>query len=134
MSCYGKRVLSHIIFAMMLISLVGCEGTSISKKDKDRIADTSYELNIKHEYTQILQCEKELNTLRAINPEQNKRLSEKFSLLMKSAAQYSGLRAQVNPGTQKTVDAMYLYKVNRLCADISQVTLTSLADAGDIIK
>ncbi|WP_249921455.1 hypothetical protein [Serratia plymuthica] len=50
---------------------------------------------------------------------------------MSGAAQYGGLRSQVNAQTQETVDALYRYKVNRLFADITQATLTSLATRGE---
>jgi len=86
------------------------------------------------EAERMAQCQKELEAIKGINPEQHKTFRQEFDRLMSGAAQYAGLRTQVNTGTQETVDALYRYKVNRLCADISQAALTGLSDRGERLK
>lgn len=82
----------------------------------------------------LAQCQRELEVLKSLNPEQHTALRQTFNQLMSGAAQYSGLRTQVNAQTQETVDALYRYKVNRLCANIAQATLADLAKRGEVLE
>lgn len=83
------------------------------------------------ETAQLTLCQKELEALKDINPGQHKDLQRVFDQLMNGAAQYAGLRGQVNAETQQTVDALYHYKVKRLCASIAQTTLNGLVERGE---
>lgn len=80
------------------------------------------------EAARIQSCKGELDALKSLNPKQNLQLQSKFSQLMKKAAQYSNIRNQVSENTRETIDALYRYKVNLLCANIVQAALTNLTD------
>lgn len=54
---------------------------------------------------------------------QQQTFQQEFGRLMRGAAQYASVCTQANSSTQETVDALYRYKVKRLCADISQALL-----------
>lgn len=86
------------------------------------------------EAEQLAQCQKELEALKPVDARQHQTYQQEFSRLMSGAAQYAGVRTQANSDTQETVDALYRYKVRRLCADISQALLTGLADMGERVK
>lgn len=57
----------------------------------------------------------------------NKRKSE-FDKLMSDAVIYNGIRVDVKEYTQGTVDALYRFRVNKLCADISSDILNKLTE------
>ena len=78
--------------------------------------------------------QQQLGALRAIDEKQYQRYKQSFDSLMSGASQYASLRARVNGDTQATVDALYRYKVNYLCAGVNQAVLTGLADRGEQIK
>lgn len=86
------------------------------------------------ESERLAQCQKELDVLKGINAGQYATYKQEFERLMSGAAQYAGVRPRVNWETQETVDALYRYKVNRLCADIIQAALTGLAERGEHLK
>ncbi|MEE4449663.1 hypothetical protein [Serratia sp. C2(1)] len=83
------------------------------------------------EAERMAQCQQELEALKNINSKQHTEYQAEFSRLMSGAAQYAGLRARVNSTAQDTVDALYRYKVTRLCAQVSQAVLNGLADRGE---
>lgn len=83
---------------------------------------------------QLARCQKELEALKPVAAEQHQGFQQEFGRLMSGAAQYASVRSQTNSGTQETVDALYRYKIKRLCADISQALLTGLADMGERVK
>ena len=70
----------------------------------------------------------------ARSTKQYQRYKQAFDSLMSGASQYANLRARVNGDTQETVDALYRYKVNYLCAGVNQAVLTGLADRGEQVK
>ena len=79
-------------------------------------------------------CQKELNILKGVSAEKYRIYKRTFDGLMGGAAQYAGLRKEVNANIQETVDALYRYKVNRLCAEVSQVALEALVERGEQVK
>ncbi|WP_421105900.1 hypothetical protein [Serratia marcescens] len=86
------------------------------------------------ESARLTACQRELGILKGVSPEKYAIYKRKFDSLMGGAAQYAGLRNQVNPGIQETVDALYRYKVNRLCAEVGQVALTALVKRGEQLE
>jgi hypothetical protein len=87
-----------------------------------------------NENTQLQQCRDELDALKSIEATQYGINKAEFDRLMGGAAKYAAVRNKVNNGTQDTVDALYRYKVNRLCAEIKQSLMKSLSDRAESIK
>ncbi|VEI19798.1 Uncharacterised protein [Serratia plymuthica] len=83
------------------------------------------------EAERMQQCQRELEAMRNMDPEKHQKFKREFDTLMSGAAQYAGMRTKVNTDTQETVDALYRYRTNRLCADISAVMMTGLAERGE---
>lgn len=82
------------------------------------------------EVQSLRQCQQELKVLSTLQTSDYPATQRTFDQLMRGAAQYAGLRASVNDVTQDTVDALYRYRVNLLCAKINQAVLTHLAEQG----
>ncbi len=124
-----------LLFTASVALLSGCEA------NKRPAAATQPQLHSEEEKTsaqketeRMALCQKELEALKTINPEQHNALRQEFDRLMSGAASYANVRTRVNSETQDTVDALYRYKINRLCADITQTTLTGLAERGERMK
>lgn len=129
-----KRAVLMVCLGVAVL-LSGCGGGKRPAPATKQSAAQETEISqAQKEAERMAQCQKELEALKGINPEQHKTYRQEFDRLMSGAAQYSGLRARVNTDTQETVDALYRYKVNRLCADIGQAALTGLADRGEKLK
>lgn len=79
-------------------------------------------------------CQAQLDVLRTLKSSQYLHLKQDFDSLMHGASLYAGLRDNVNGDTQNTVDALYLYRVNYLCARITQSVMTGLVTLGDAAK
>lgn len=129
------RVSLLMLFACGTLALSGCTGgkrpVPAAKPAATQDRDTR---QAEKEADRLAQCQKELDALKGINPEQHKSYRQEFDRLMRGAAQYAGLRTQVNSATQDTVDALYRYKVSRLCANIGQATLSGLAERGERLE
>ncbi|HGM5420069.1 hypothetical protein [Serratia liquefaciens] len=82
----------------------------------------------------LQQCQDLLGVLHNINVKDFQQYKQAFDSLMSGASQYAGVRTKVNGNTQETVDALYRYKANYLCAGVNQAVLTSLAERGELVK
>lgn len=126
------------LLACGTLTLSGCTGKRTTSAGLSASHNTEHAAAEKaaadQEVARLTQCQKELDALKGINPEQHQKFLQAFSRLMSGTAQYGNLRTLVNTQTQETVDALYRYKVNRLCADITQATLTGLADRGEALE
>ncbi|TXE66635.1 hypothetical protein [Serratia nematodiphila] len=126
-----SRLTLLTLFTCGTLVLSGCAGKRPSPASQPDASQSAEKAHAEQEAQRLTQCQKELDVLKNLNPAQHTTLRQTFDRLMNGAAQYGGLRPQVNAQTQETVDALYRYKVNRLCADITQATLTSLATRGE---
>lgn len=77
------------------------------------------------------QCQSQLEALKVMSPAQYTRMRSSFDYLMNGAAQYANLRQKINADTQDTVDALYRYRANLLCAQIAQTLLDGLTRRGE---
>jgi len=124
-----------LVFAFLFggsLLLSGCEAPKhavVAAQAKSELAQEP-SLTVP-EAEQLPLCQKELEALKPVAPKRYQTFQQEFSRLMSGAAQYASVRPQVNTGTQEAVDALYRYKIKRLCADISQALLTDLADMGE---
>lgn len=115
--------------------LSGCEGSKRpAAVTQPQLSSEEEKSPAQKETERMALCQKELEALKAINPEQHTALRQEFDRLMGGAAAYANVRTRVNSDTQDTVDALYRYKINRLCADITRATLTGLAERGERLK
>lgn len=72
-------------------------------------------------------CRRELDALRKVDiPLYNKRKVE-FDRLISGASLYNGVRSDVRDNTQSAVDALYRFRADKLCADISSDLLNQLS-------
>lgn len=118
---------------MVSILLTGC---SFSDQPEPTVAGIEFQGKTKamDEVEQMKQCQAELEVLKSIGSTQYVLIKAEFDKLMAGAAQYSGIRTHINDTTQYTVDSLYRYRVNLLCAKINQAVLNQLADRGETIK
>lgn len=98
---------------------------------KEIMKDT---LRQQREMELLQQCQDLLGVLHNINVKDFQQYKQAFDSLMSGASQYAGVRTKVNGNTQETVDALYRYKANYLCAGVNQAVLTSLAERGELVK
>ncbi|ATA19214.1 hypothetical protein EDC48_111106 [Gibbsiella quercinecans] len=136
---YLSRCVQIALLCLAGASVVGCKNAPVQKrivpeKTAEVQAPSPEEQRKQREAERLQQCQKELDALRTINAEQYQQNKRAFDALMSGASQYAGLRTQVNSDTQDTVDALYRYKVNRLCAEVNQAVLAGLAARGEQIK
>ncbi|MEG9795518.1 hypothetical protein V6X42_23885 [Serratia marcescens] len=80
----------------------------------------------------LRQCQQQLRALGTLQDASYPATQRAFDHLMRGAAQYAGLRTRVNESTQDTVDALYRYRVNLLCAQINHAVLNRLAEQGSV--
>ncbi|MHA6679812.1 hypothetical protein ACX43S_25295 [Enterobacter cloacae] len=120
-----RRALVYVILAWSVFLLSGC-GSRVSNNEGGPL-DYSQET----ESARLKQCQEELEALNTVAPADYTKYRKEFDRLMNGAAQYAGLRDTVGNGTRNTVDALYHYKVNLLCADVSQAMLKGLTERGE---
>lgn len=132
----GHTVILLVALATCIVTLSGCETSrrSAAVATKLSVEKQADDMRVEKEAARMAQCQKELEALEGISPAQHKTYKAEFGQLMSGAAQYAGLRTQVSDSIQETMDALYRYKVNRLCADITQAALTGLVERGERFK
>ncbi|OUC37011.1 putative secreted protein [Enterobacter sp. J49] len=113
-----RTYLRVVKVSTLLLMLTGCVGKQSAGEPQTESA-------------RLQLCQKELEGLKTVVPKEYNNYRHDFDRLMQGAAQYSSLRAVVGGETRYTVDALYVYKVNLLCAGIGQRMLTGLAERGE---
>lgn len=86
------------------------------------------------EPTPMSRCQRELASLQTISPQTYAVRKANFDSLLVNASLYSGVRGDVNALTKDTVDALYKYKTDRLCAEIGQDLLNGLIRNMESVK
>lgn len=72
-------------------------------------------------------CRRELEALKKIDGAVYTKRKGEFDRLMSGASLYNGVRGDVGNYTQSAVDALYRFKADKLCADISNDVLNGLS-------
>ncbi|AKG68303.1 Uncharacterised protein [Serratia fonticola] len=134
-----NRSLRGGILFLIALGGVACQtpkpGTAPAGKPTATGATQSEEERLKQrELAQLTLCQEQMGALRKITPKQHQQYQQAFDGLMQGAAQYARVRVQVNENTQETMDALYRYKINYLCANVSQAVLTGLAERVELGK
>jgi len=131
-----KKPINHTIhtvtLCLILFGTTACQSQKTPKDNAQKVSEES--LNKQREAERLKLCQEQLGVLSNINPKQYQQYKQTFDNLMSHASQYADLRVLVNNNTQETVDALYLYKVNFLCAGVNQAVLTGLTERGEQIK
>ncbi|EPC0237626.1 hypothetical protein [Escherichia albertii] len=119
-----------LVFQVLLTSMLlgGCEskpgikplqqttGIKLVSSSGDRLDDVE----------KMERCRRELEALKKIDSAvYNKRKAE-FDKLVSGASLYNGVRSDVGNYTQSTVDALYRFRSDKLCADIASDVLKGL--------
>ncbi|ATM77930.1 hypothetical protein CRN79_19780 [Serratia fonticola] len=79
-------------------------------------------------------CQSELASLKQVNPKAYAVKQANFNRLVNNASVYSAVRGDVNSTTKDTLDALYKYKTNQLCAEIERDVLQGLIQRGESVK
>lgn len=79
-------------------------------------------------------CQKELASLKTVNPRAYAVRKAYFDNLVKTASVYTAVRGEVNSLTKDTLDALYKYKTNQVCAEIERDVLNGLIRKGESVK
>lgn len=112
---------------LFILLLMGCQH---KPKTVDIVDAKTHLIEKQHqENSRLENCHGELESLKAINSEKYMQTKKQFDQLMQGTAQYAGIRSNVKSSTQETVDALYRYRVNLLCTEISNTLLNSLVIA-----
>lgn len=121
------------ILCLLALSMTACQKQKLSPLSVTRKGDTAQiqaddAARRQREEDRLQLCHKQLSALHNIDVKQYQHYKQAFDSLMSGASQYAGLRTRVNSDTQDTVDALYRYKVNYLCAGIDNAVLNGLAE------
>uniref|UniRef100_A8GJF5 Lipoprotein n=2 Tax=Serratia TaxID=613 RepID=A8GJF5_SERP5 len=114
---------------LLTVLLSGCQSTQRTATAGAPLPMQT-EQQASKEVQHLRQCQQELKALNTLQAASYPALQRTFEQLMRGAAQYAGLRTNVNENTQDTVDSLYRYRVNLLCAQINQAVLNRLAEQG----
>ncbi|VXC99489.1 hypothetical protein [Serratia oryzae] len=79
-------------------------------------------------------CQSELASLQSVNPKAYAAKKAYFDSLVRNASVYSAVRGDVNTQTKDTLDALYKYKTNQVCAEIERDVLNGLIRRGESVK
>lgn len=122
--------MKYMIWVLSLLFLIsGCENTESmqyqqKKLNSNPVSVAGDKLN---DVEKMERCRRELDALKKVdNVVYTKRKTE-FDKLISGASLYTGVRNEIGNYTQNAVDALYRFKADKLCADISNDVLNGLA-------
>lgn len=136
--CKGKYLIRRkvrftwitLVLGGVCLYTTGCE----NKKTTDDKLSTQQKVEVRinadnlNDIEKMERCRRELNALKKIDSSiYNKRKLE-FDKLISGATLYNGVRNDVGNYTQSAVDALYRFRADKLCADISADVLELLSD------
>ncbi|HIF2548639.1 TPA: hypothetical protein ACXZLZ_004203 [Salmonella enterica] len=120
-----------MVLAGLLMS--GCDAGRVTMKKvnsadgntiKPVVSAVSDKLN---DIEKMERCQRELEALKRIDIRVYNQRKTEFDTVMQGADIYSGVRSDVSESTQSAVDAYYRYRVDKMCADISNDVLQKLS-------
>ena len=121
----------HFLFLMPLLSVLitGCDKQAVDKTlHQDVILENKNHFGDKLDDVERMErCRRELDALKKINPQIYKMRKTEFDNLMAGAVIYNGVRNDIGDYTQNAVDALYRFKTEKFCADISADVLNNLS-------
>lgn len=120
--------ITHLVAVLLVFLVSGCQVTPHSS---DSPQQTEHSAKYNQENENLKRCQAQLEALKTMNQPDYNRLNNSFIYLMTSAAQYSGMRKNVDANTQDTVDSLYHYRANLICSKIAQTLMDSLASKGE---
>ncbi|HFW2817483.1 TPA: hypothetical protein ACIBBU_003219 [Salmonella enterica subsp. enterica serovar Java] len=120
----------YIMFFLPFFLLInGCESNTQEKTLQGdlRIKSVSVSGDKLSDVEKMERCRRELDALKKVDiPLYNKRKVE-FERLISGASLYNGVRGDISNNTQSAVDALYRFRADKLCADISSDLLNQLS-------
>ncbi len=127
-----KKIIVLVVFIVSAFLVSGCqkkfknESNNLLLKYNERTLNLPISDDIDN-ITRMERCRRELDALKKVDINiYNKRKSE-FDKLMSDAVIYNGVRENVRDYTQGAVDALYRFRSDKLCADISSDILNNLS-------
>ncbi len=140
----GRRLMAGIIVGSGLL-LVGCESknTAASLVSSPAVSApaaveappqpvTEQPPEVKENRMGL--CQSELASLKTVSPKTYAVRKAYFDNLVRTASVYTSVRGDVNALTKDTLDALYKYKTNQLCAEIERDVLNGLIRKGESVK
>lgn len=135
--CSGMVLLGCLLIA-------GCQGTnsvpaktnSLSKNNTPLMSENSISVENKavEKPNKVALCQSELASLKKVSPNAYLEKKAYFDSLLSSVAVYASVRGDVNAQTKDTLDALYKYKTNQVCAEIERDVLQGLISRGESLK
>lgn len=123
----NKRYIMFILSLFLFIN--GCESNTSTKplqgiSNRKSVSVSGDDLS---DVRKMERCRRALDALKKVDmPLYNKRKVE-FDRLISGASLYNGVRGDVGDNTQSAVDALYRFRADKLCADISSDLLNQLS-------
>lgn len=134
---YRQRLLASLITSSSLL-VAGCasEGpsTSLVTPPAASAPVVTQALPPSPEPTHMGRCQSELASLQTISPQAYAARKANFDSLVQNVSVYSAVRGDVNPSTKDTLDALYKYKTNQVCAEIGRDVLNGLIRRVESVK
>lgn len=134
---------SGIVFLGCLL-LSGCQGTSNAPAKTNPSSNTSprvmtqssnsVESAVTEKTNKVALCQSELASLKKVSPNAYLERKAYFDSLLSSVSVYASVRGDVNAKTKDTLDALYKYKTNQVCAEIERDVLQGLIGRGESLK
>ncbi|HAO6705539.1 TPA: hypothetical protein IQM31_002583 [Escherichia coli] len=119
------------MFLVLLTSMLlgGCESKPGIKplQQTTGIKPTSSSGDRLDDVEKMERCRRELEALKKIDSAVYNKRKADFDKLVSGASLYNGVRSDVGNYTQSAVDALYRFRADKLCADISNDVLNSLS-------
>lgn len=147
------KFIVRIVILLFAISITGCsylnknKNVELKPETKNQVITQERESAINpvnnapvisqsnvDDQADILQCQKNLESIKVIDKKEYALYLSRFNELMMGVKKYLAVRGVIKSTDQGTVDAMYKYKTDKVCSEISSATLSALLKQGETLK
>lgn len=124
-----------ITVTFLVLSLGGCADKPLKQVQSQVTPPTpepsleTPEMATQNDHIQM--CQRELDILKRIDNAHYTSRKVVFDKLMSGARLYGDVRKDLQPEARSTIDALFSYKIEKLCTDISQDVLNGLSKIGE---
>lgn len=120
-----KKMTTGICFLFLLAG--GCADKGGVKSVSRPGASIQVNADRLNDIEKLERCRRELEALKKIDSAIYSKRKAEFDRLISGASLYNGVRNDVGNYTQSAVDALYRFRADKLCADISSEVLSKLS-------
>ncbi|CAI1746801.1 Uncharacterised protein [Serratia fonticola] len=124
-----------VVAGIITCMVSGCQAQRHSDRPSEGAKPAVVEASHSPEGSGVIPaCQRDLDSLKQVNTKVWAVRKADFDALVSGVSVYASVRGNVNGKTRETLDSLYRYKTNQICAQIERDVLEGLISRGESIR